>query len=177
MKHEIEEGRIPKEMSEDNAGYDIKSTEKNGDIRYIEVKSISGQWGGEGITVSPNQINFAQEHKKDFWLYVVENIGKSNARLHKLQDPMKYVKGFKFNEAWKEIANSIDLENDINNLSEGSIGEEDIGSRIFHTDKGECWLVGWRQNGETVRVILKFDDNKLDETLPLNVTKMRKLIK
>jgi hypothetical protein len=176
MKHEIEEGRIPKEMSEDNAGYDIKSTEKNGDIRFIEVKSISGQWGGEGITVSPNQINFAQEYKKAFWLYVVENIGKSNARLHKLQDPMKYVKGFKFNEAWKEIANSIDLENDINNLSEGSIGEEDIGSRIFHTDKGECWLVGWMQNGETVRVILKFDDDKHDETLPLNATKMRKLI-
>ena len=177
MKHEIEEGRIPKEMSEDNAGYDIKSTEKNGDIRFIEVKSISGQWGGEGITVSPSQINFAQEHKKAFWLYVVENIGKSNARLHKLQDPMKYVKGFKFNEAWKEIASSIDLENHIDNLREGSIGEEDIGSRIFHTDKGECWLVGWMQNGETVRVILKFDDNKLDETLPLNVTKMRKLNK
>ncbi len=177
MKHEIEEGRIPKEMSEDNVGYDIKSTEKNGDIRFIEVKSISGQWGGEGITVSPSQINFAQEYKKAFWLYVVENIGKSNARLHKLQDPMKYVKGFKFNEAWKEIASSIDLENDIDNLREGSIGEEDIGSRIIHTDKGECWLVGWMQNGETVRVILKFDDNKLDETLPLNATKMRKLIK
>ena len=90
---------------------------------------------------------------------------------------MKYVKGFKFNEAWKEIASSIDLENHIDNLREGSIGEEDIGSRIFHTDKGECWLVGWMQNGETVRVILKFDDNKLDETLPLNVTKMRKLNK
>jgi hypothetical protein len=177
VKHEIEEGRIPKEMSEDNAGYDIKSTEKNGDIRFIEVKSISGQWGGEGITVSPSQINFAQEYKKAFWLYVVENIGKSNARLHKLQDPMKYVKGFKFNEAWKEIASSIDLENDLGNLREGSIGEEDIGSRIFHTDKGECWLVGWMQNGETVRVILKFDGNKLDETLPLNATKMRKLIK
>ena len=177
MKHEIEEGRIPKEMSEDNAGYDIKSTEKNGDIRFIEVKSISGQWGGEGITVSPSQINFAQEYKKAFWLYVVENIGKPNASLHKLQDPMKYVKGFKFNEAWKEIASSIDLKNDINNLREGSIGEEDIGSRIFHTDKGECWLVGWIQNGETVKVILQFDGDKHDETLPLNATKMRKFIK
>ena len=175
IKHEIEEGRIPKEMSEDNAGYDIKSTEKNGDIRFIEVKSISGQWGGEGITVSPSQINFAQEYKKAFWLYVVENIGKSNARLHKLQDPMKYVKGFKFNEAWKEIASSIDLENTANNLREGSIGEEDIGSRIFHTDKGECWLVGWMQNGETVKVILQFDNLEHDETLPLNTTKMRKL--
>ena len=71
----------------------------------------------------------------------------------------------------------LEEQNHIDNLREGSIGEEDIGSRIFHTDKGECWLVGWMQNGETVRVILKFDDNKLDETLPLNVTKMRKLIK
>jgi len=87
------------------------------------------------------------------------------------------VKGFKFNEAWKEIASSIDLKNDINNLREGSIGEEDIGSRIFHTDKGECWLVGWIQNGETVKVILQFDGDKHDETLPLNATKMRKFIK
>ena len=175
IRHETSEGREPTPMPGSNRGYDIKSTDRNGNVRYIEVKSLSGLWGGEGITLSPTQIRFAQDFTKKFWLYVIENIGKQNARLYKLQDPMKYVKGFKLNQAWREIVNYIELKNDINNLDSGSIGEVDVNSRIFHTERGECKLVGWMQNGETVRVILKFDDNQHDEILPLNVTKMRKL--
>ena len=175
IRHETSEGREPTSMPGSNRGYDIKSTDRNENVRYIEVKSLSGLWGGEGITLSPTQIRFAQEFTQKFWLYVIENIGKQNARLYKLQDPMKYVKGFKLNQAWREIVNYIELKNDINNLNSGSIGEVDVNSRIFHTERGECKLVGWMQNGETVRVILKFDDNQHDEILPLNVTKMRKL--
>src|SRR5207247_1331861 len=46
LEYETTRGRIPKEMSHNNPGYDVESRDASGKVvRYIEVKSFSGMWG------------------------------------------------------------------------------------------------------------------------------------
>jgi hypothetical protein len=174
IQHELDEGRTPEEMPGLNAGYDIESTEPGGDIRFIEVKSTAGRWSGAGITLSYSQINFASIKKDAFWLYIVENVSEKSPTLYKIQNPVKYIRGFKFNDAWKELAISIEASHQNLDFTFNGITHEDLGTRILHTDRGECWLIGWLQMGQSIQVTLQFDnDDQL--ALPLNITKMKKL--
>jgi hypothetical protein len=174
-EHEISEGRAPEEMSVNNVGYDMESTEPNGDIRFIEIKSTKSLWGGDGVTLSSAQLNFAYIKKDAFWLYVIENIGSANSKMYKIQNPAQHIRGFKFNEAWKEIA--VSLEHSADNIEPlgNGIRKEDLGTRILHVERGECFLIGWEQFGASVRVTLLFDDADEHVVLPLNVTKMKNL--
>lgn len=175
LHHERSEGREPEEMSVGNEGYDIESTEPNGDIRYIEIKSTKSYWGRDGVTLSSAQLNMAYRKKDAFWLYVIEKVSSSEPRIYKIQNPAKYILGFKLNDAWKEIAISLEYSTNNAELIESGIGEEDIGSRILHIERGECFLIGWRQQGESVMVSLQFDEVDEIVVLPLNITKMKKL--
>jgi hypothetical protein len=175
MEHEISEGRKPEEMPVNNVGYDMESTEPNGDIRFIEIKSTKSLWGGDGVTLSSAQLNFAYIKKDAFWLYVIENIGSAHSKIYKIQNPAQHIRGFKFNEAWKEIAFSLEHSSSNQEVLEDGIGKEDLGTRILHVERGECFLIGWEQFGASVRVTLLFDDADEHVVLPLNITKMKKL--
>jgi hypothetical protein len=175
MEHEISEGREPEEMSPNNVGYDIESTESNGDIRFIEIKSTKSLWGRDGITLSSAQLNLAYIKKEAFWLYVIEDIGSANPQIYKIQNPARHIRGFKLNDAWKEIAISLEHSSNTQEVLENGIGKEDLGSRILHVERGECFLIGWEQFGASVRVTLLFDDEDEHVVLPLNITKMKKL--
>lgn len=174
VQHELSEGRNPEEMPGTTVGYDIESTEQTGDIRFIEVKSISGRWSGAGVTLSYSQINFASIKKEAFWLYIVESVDTENPRIYKIQNPVRYIRGFKFNDAWKELAIEIEASRNDADNSEQAITHDDLGSRVFHTERGECWLIGWLQIGQSIQVTLEFD-NQDQVVLPLNITKMKKL--
>jgi hypothetical protein len=175
MEHEQSEGREPEEMSGNNVGYDIESKEPNGDIRFIEVKSTKSLWGGDGITLSFAQLNLAYIKKDAFWLYVVENIGSANPRIYKIQNAAKHIRGFKLNDAWKEIAISLEHSSNHEEVLSDGISEDDVGMRILHVEHGECFLIGWQQFGSSVKVTLLFDDDDQHVVLPLNATKMKKL--
>ena len=175
IEHERAEGRETEEMPANNPGYDVESTESNGDIRYIEIKSTKSLWGRDGITLSFAQLNLAYIKKDAFWLYVIENIGSENSRIYKIQNPMKHLRGFKLNDSWKEIAVSLELAADNKEFFENGIGKEDVGTRILHVERGECFLIGWEQIGASVKVTLLFDDIDEHVVLPLNFTKMKKL--
>ena len=162
-------------MSANNPGYDIESTEPNGDIRYIEIKSTKSLWGRDGITLSFAQLNLAYIKKDAFWLYVIENIGSENSRIYKIQNPMQHLRGFKLNDSWKEIAVSLEHASNNQEFLENGIGKEDVGTRILHVERGECFLIGWEQIGASVKVTLLFDDIDEHVVLPLNFTKMKKL--
>jgi hypothetical protein len=175
IEHERSEGRETEEMSANNPGYDVESTEPNGDIRYIEIKSTKSLWGRDGITLSFAQLNLAYIKKDAFWLYVIENIGSENSRIYKIQNPMQHVRGFKLNDSWKEIAVSLEHASNNQNFLENGIGKEDVGTRVLHVERGECFLIGWEQIGASVKVTLLFDDIDEHVVLPLNFTKMKKL--
>lgn len=56
-------GRHPVEMPHNNKGFDIRSTDDNGDTFYIEVKARTR--GAKFFTVTANEIIFAQSHSED----------------------------------------------------------------------------------------------------------------
>lgn len=82
-KYEIEQGRKPVSVEEENCGWDITSLLEGATERYIEVK---GRAGAGGVALTPNEWIKAQRFGKEYWLYVVVNC-KEKPELFLIQDP------------------------------------------------------------------------------------------
>jgi hypothetical protein len=68
MAFEESEGRKPKDVRHGNFGYDIESIdERNGEIRYIEIKSSSY------ALLTRNEHECAKQKGADYYLYVVDD--------------------------------------------------------------------------------------------------------
>jgi hypothetical protein len=82
-KYEVEHGRKPVSVEEENCGWDITSLRDGQTERYIEVK---GRAGVGGVALSPNEWIKAQRFGDDYWLYVVVNC-KTRPELFLIRDP------------------------------------------------------------------------------------------
>lgn len=92
-------------------GYDIESKDEAGNVlRYIEVKSVSGDWGSDGVGLTKTQFEKAREIGDRYWLYVVERADKPNTQIHCIQDPARRVDQFLFDDGWRDAANGEDSE-------------------------------------------------------------------
>lgn len=49
-------------------GYDIESRQKDGKIRYIEVKSLSGEWDSRGVALTRPEFREATKRQDLYWL-------------------------------------------------------------------------------------------------------------
>jgi superfamily II DNA or RNA helicase len=108
-RYEIEQGRKPVSVEEENCGWDITSLRDGQTDRYIEVK---GRAGIGGVALTPNEWIKAQRFGKQYWLYVVVNC-RSGPELNLIQDPanklhpreemsvVRYMIGL---EDWKPVA-------------------------------------------------------------------------
>src|SRR3989304_3032085 len=85
---EVNNGRFPEDVSEQNLGFDIRSTDKNGQARYIEVKARAGT--GD-VALTQNEWFKAQRFRDDYYLYVVYNAA-SRPELFIIQNPADTVK-------------------------------------------------------------------------------------
>ncbi|MBU2648358.1 DUF3883 domain-containing protein [bacterium] len=83
MDYEKSRHRIPEDVSAENAGYDIRSSDQNGLKRYIEVKGRSSEGG---VMVSENEMNRLSQLGDSAWLYIVVNC-KSEPELFRFQNP------------------------------------------------------------------------------------------
>lgn len=177
LKHETSEGRIAEAMSQTNAGYDIESIENDntGDLRFIEVKSLSGYWGAEGVSLSIKQLEWAYKKGNAYWIYIVENVNNENICLYKIQDPAKHIRAYKFNHAWKQIAEERESKLRSNGFYDDSIGEEDVGFEIWHTVLGNCFLCEWNPVGEVIKVKLLFEGDDQPREFPFNPRTMKKI--
>ena len=87
-----------------NEGYDIRELDSDGEIvRYIEVKTLTGEWGEGGVAVTPSQLEFAQVYD-NWWLFVVENINTKNTAIHSFKNPVQEANRFMFDNSWKQLA-------------------------------------------------------------------------
>jgi len=93
MEHERKQGRNPKDVSNQNLGYDIKSTSKN-ETRYIEVKSRKNE---TNIQLTKNEWTKAKRFQDKYWLYIIYN-ATTNPKLIKIQNPTKKLKPTKKEE-------------------------------------------------------------------------------
>ena len=87
LKFEKVHRRKPVDVSEQNLGYDVKST-SDGKVRYIEVKGRARE--GQ-ITLTTNEWMKAKRLREESWLYIVTN-AKSNPTLYIINDPASCLK-------------------------------------------------------------------------------------
>jgi hypothetical protein len=98
-------GRTPKEMLHRHEGYDVESLEAGGSVRYIEVKSLSGEWGTRNAAgLTRTQFETARKLGEQFWLYVVERATEDEARIYCIQDPANQVNQYLFDDGWEALA-------------------------------------------------------------------------
>lgn len=151
-------GRIPEEMPLNNPGYDIESQEKDtGDYRYIEIKSLAGPWGATGVSLSYAQLNVAYRKKDAYWIYVVENVRTSEPKIYRIQNPVKYISGFKFNDAWMEFDSDGVSRLESNIKIEPQIDKSYVGQRVSHLEYGEGWLIELKLQGVGRLATINFD--------------------
>ena len=83
IHHEREKGRIPEDVSAENLGFDVRSTNSSGVKRYIEVKARSGLGA---VALTQNEWFKAKQFKSDYFLYVVLNAA-THPDLYIIQNP------------------------------------------------------------------------------------------
>ncbi len=85
-------------------GYDIKSVDELGRVRYIEVKSLSGIWESESPAhVTKNEFETAREFGESYWLYIVERVESDEFKIRIIRDPATKVDTYLFDHGWLDI--------------------------------------------------------------------------
>ena len=87
IKHEVEHGRKPEDVSaEMYLGYDIISKSKN-ETRYIEVKSFSTE---NPIEISSNEWRMSSHFREDYYLYIIQHVS-GEPKLTIIRDPYENI--------------------------------------------------------------------------------------
>ena len=105
--HETEAGRVVRIMPVNHPGYDLEAGDSNGIVfRDIEVKSLAGAWGSDGIGLTSTEFSKAQELGERYWLYVVEFADTDEAKIHRIPNPAGKANRFYFDCGWIGIRES-----------------------------------------------------------------------
>jgi len=100
-------GRTVRVMPTGHPGYDIESQNPDGVIeRYIEVKSLSGAWGQDGVGLTSTEFQRARELSGSYWLYVVQKALTNDYQIYRIQDPAGKANWFYFDHGWSQAADS-----------------------------------------------------------------------
>lgn len=91
---------------EGNPGFDLYKTDSSGkQIRWVEVKSMTGSLRDRPVGLSHTQFDCAREKGEAYWLYVVEHAtDPAQARVLRIQNPVGHARTFTFDRGWSEIA-------------------------------------------------------------------------
>jgi hypothetical protein len=91
---------------EGNPGFDLYETDSGGrQIRWVEVKSMTGSLEDRPVGLSHTQFDCAREKGDAYWLYVVEYATDlAQARVLRIQNPFANARTFTFDRGWGEIA-------------------------------------------------------------------------
>lgn len=91
---------------EGNPGFDLFEADSSGkQIRWVEVKSMTGTLQDRPVGLSHVQFDFAREKGDAYWLYVVEHAtDAAQARVLRIQNPVGHARTFTFDRGWSEIA-------------------------------------------------------------------------
>jgi len=76
MEFERNAGREPQDVSKENLGFDVRSEDKDGNVRYIEVKARAGEGS---VVLTTNEWYQASQMGDSYYLYVVWNAESGSA--------------------------------------------------------------------------------------------------
>ncbi|MCY1394486.1 hypothetical protein D9M71_94070 [compost metagenome] len=94
-----------------NPGFDLYEADSSGrQIRWVEVKSMTGSLEDRPVGLSHTQFDCAREKGEAYWLYVVEHATDiEKARVLRIQNPVAHARTFTFDHGWSEIAQTEPL--------------------------------------------------------------------
>ena len=89
-----------------NKGFDLIETDASGEPeRWVEVKAMTGTLIERPVGLSPAQFEFARRAQDQYWLYVVEEAGRTgHSRIVKIQNPAGRAGSFTFDHGWTAVA-------------------------------------------------------------------------
>ncbi len=89
-----------------NPGFDLYEANETGNqIRWVEVKSMTGSLQDRPVGLSRTQFDYARNKGDAYWLYVVENAtDPARVRVLRIQNPTGHVRTFTFDRGWSQIA-------------------------------------------------------------------------
>lgn len=100
-KDSIKWERTPK----NNPGYDLFEIGHDGaQVRWCEVKAMTRSLEDHPVGMSRAQFDCARNHRKNYWLYVVERAGTDDARIVRIQDPAGKARTFAFDRGWLDVS-------------------------------------------------------------------------
>ncbi len=163
--YERERGRAPEQMPQTHPGYDIISSDQlTGELRYIEVKGISGQWNATGVPVSRTQFSNAQDFGDSYWLYVVEFVGEpEHIRVHPIQNPANKVTAFVFDGGWRDAATDETADPALSFVA---------GARVLHKSFGPGRIESVEVRGSSRVMLVDFEQSG-KRTVTLNLHMMQ----
>jgi len=104
LEQEKAQGRNPHEMDRLNEGYDVRSTDPDGEERFIEVKALSGEWSARNpAQLTSAEYDMGKAKGSAYWLYVVE-LATTQPRLYMIHDPTNRVDRYCLDYGWKAVA-------------------------------------------------------------------------
>jgi hypothetical protein len=74
-----DDGWVVEDVHTEGRGFDLE-TRRNSQIRHVEVKGVLGSAASEGIRMTGNEVLIATQHRKDYWLYVIDQCADSKGR-------------------------------------------------------------------------------------------------
>ena len=75
-----DEGWQVEDVHTEGRGYDLDAR-RNSQVRHIEVKGVLGSAASDGIRMTGNEVLIATQHRKNYWLYVVDQCADGTGRL------------------------------------------------------------------------------------------------
>ena len=88
MKYEERQGRTPEDVCAENLGFDIRSAEPDGCVRYIEVKARAATGP---VALTQNEWFKARRFQDDYFLYAVMNAA-TDPELYVIRNPAQNLK-------------------------------------------------------------------------------------
>lgn len=80
QQHLKQDGWTVDDVHTEGRGYDLDAR-RHSQIRHIEVKGVVGDAASTGIRMSGNEVLIATQHRKAYWLYVVDHCADTTGRL------------------------------------------------------------------------------------------------
>jgi len=100
--------RTARDMNEEqpnHQGYDLESDDQQGNLRYIEVKALSGVWDAQSpAQMTKNEFEEARRLGDQFWLYIVEYAGSEDAQIYRIQNPAHRAGYYLFDHGWEPLS-------------------------------------------------------------------------
>ncbi|MCY4369243.1 MAG: DUF3883 domain-containing protein [bacterium] len=88
-----------------NPGFDLyRGATMETATEWCEVKAMTGTLDDHPVGISRTQFEWAETHRTEYWLYVVERTRTSDAKVVRIRDPVGKAETFTFDRGWRGVA-------------------------------------------------------------------------